>query len=708
MKAYRQNVRGALDDRFLRKAMDMFAVAYRSSRKDAFAGVDKDRLIDEVARRKDNAIANMGQLLEQFTATAQKNGLNVHVAENARQANEIISAIAADSKVKKIIKSKSMTSEETLLNHHLEAKGYDVTETDLGEWIIQLRKERPSHMVLPAIHLSRYQVSDLFSDVTGTRQGHDIEKLVKVARRELRQKFAEADMGITGANFAIADTGTIGLATNEGNARLVTTLPRIHVALVGMEKLVPTLQDALAINRVLPRNATGQSITSYITWITGPAPWTGEGHQKKAMHIVFLDNGRRSLAGHHDFKQVLRCVRCGACANVCPVYRMVGGHQMGHIYIGAIGLILTYFFHGRDPARNLIQNCIHCGGCKEICAAGIDLPGLINKVHTAILNEEGHPLKSTLLSKVLSNRQLFHRLLRAAQLAQKPLVDDQGFLRHLPHLFSKEHAFRQLPAIASRPFRDRWPSLKSKPDDPRLRIALFSGCVQDFVYPEHLEAAVDLFAEHRIAVRFPMQQTCCGLPVQMMGEPEAARQVAARNVLALAADDIDYVVTLCASCASHLKKGYPDLLVKPSSLVQKARRLAEKVLPFSSFCNDVLDIPADPAISSRGKITYHAPCHLCKGLGVRRAPHRLIEKSGYDFIPAVEEETCCGFGGTYSTKFPAISSEILNKKLNDAVATGARHLVTECPGCLMQLRGGARQRKMDLTVHHLSEIVKVR
>jgi Fe-S oxidoreductase len=424
------------------------------------------------------------------------------------------------------------------------------------------------------------------------------------------------------------------------------------------------------------------------------------------MHIVFLDNGRRALAGQRDFKQVLRCVRCGACANVCPVYRMVGGHQMGHIYIGAIGLILTYFFHGRDQARNLIQNCINCGACKEICAAGIDLPGLIKKVYAAILNEEGHPLKSTLLSKVLRSRKLFHRLLRSAQLAQKPLVDDQGYLRHLPHIFSKAHGFRQLPAIASQPFRDRWPALKKSPADPKFRIALFSGCVQDFVYPEHLEAAVALFAEHQVAVRFPMEQTCCGLPVQMMGEPDAARQVAAQNVLAMKAHDVDYVVTLCASCASHLKNGYPDMLARHASLALKARRMAEKVLPFSSFCNDVINVPADTAPSSRGKMTYHAPCHLCRGLGVRQAPHELIEKSGYDFAPAAEEETCCGFGGTYSTKFPAISAEILNKKLDDAAATGARHLVTECPGCLMQLRGGAKRRNMDLTVHHLSEIFK--
>jgi iron-sulfur cluster protein len=704
MKDYRNEVRVALDNEFLRKAMDNFAVAYRDARENAFAGLDRDSLIDEVARRKDAAIANLDQLLERFKTVAAGKGIFVHVAQNAQHANEIISTIAAVSKVKKIVKSKSMTAEETLLNHHLQAKGYHVTETDLGEWIIQLRGEGPSHMVLPAIHLSRHQVAELFTGVTGRRQDSEIEKLVKVARRELRQRFVEADMGITGANFAIADTATIGLATNEGNARLLTTLPRVHVALVGLEKLVPTLQDALAVNRVLPRNATGQSITSYLTWITGPAPWHGDRETKKTMHIVFLDNGRRAMAGHRDFRQVLRCVRCGACANVCPVYRMVGGHQMGHIYIGAIGLILTYFFHGRDQARHLVQNCINCGACKDVCAAGIDLPRLIKQVYATILNEEGHPLKSTLLAKVLRNRKLFHRLLRSAQLAQTPMVDDQGYLRHLPHIFSKDHGFRRLPAIDPHPFRDRWPALIKHPAQPRCRIALFSGCVQDFVYPEHLENAVALFGRQQVAVRFPMDQTCCGLPVQMMGEAEAARQVAVQNVLALDADDVDYVVTLCASCASHLKKSYPEMLARQSSLALKARRLAEKILPFSSFCHDVLGLQADPQHAIRGKMTYHAPCHLCRGLGVREAPHALIRTAGYEFVPADEEETCCGFGGTYSTKFPSISAEILKKKLDDAAATGARFLVTECPGCLMQLRGGAKRRNMDLHVMHLSEI----
>ncbi len=706
LKAYKKNVDAALQNEFLRTAMDNFAVAYRTGRENAFAGINVEALVSEIAESKDAAIARMDELFKEFKQNAEKTGVTVHLAETAQQANEIISRIASEHDVQKIVKSKSMTAEETLLNHHLEADGYDVIETDLGEWIIQLRGEGPSHMVMPAIHLSRYQVADLFTDVTGQKQDSEIERLVKVARRELRQHFIEADMGISGANFALADTGTIGLTTNEGNARLVTTLPRVHVALVGLDKLIPTLHDALLVNRALPRNATGQGITSYVTWITGPNTCASAPENKKKMHIVFLDNGRRTLAKDPVFSQVLRCVRCGACANVCPVYRMVGGHQYGHIYIGAIGLIITYFFHGREKAKNLVQNCVNCGACKAVCAAGIDLPRLIKEVHARIQNEDGHPLTSLLLGKVLRNRKLFHSLLRSARIAQKPVTDDSQYLRHLPFIFAKEHNFRALPAIAEKPFRDRWLQLKPEVTDPRYSVALFSGCVQDFVYPEQLEAAVKLLADRKVALEFPMEQSCCGLPVEMMGEQEAAREVARQNMNAMINPNFDYIITLCASCASHLKVGYQKLFEYDPSMTDQVKSFTEKVYPFSAFLNDILKIEADAFQHSGTKTTYHAPCHLCRGLGVSEAPHALIEKAGLEFCPAEEEETCCGFGGTYSSKFPNISAQILSRKLDDFNKTGAELLVTECPGCVMQLRGGGKKRGDRLKVMHIAEALE--
>jgi len=302
---YKKRINNALSNNFLRSAMDNFAVAYRTGRKNAFSGMDINSLIKEVSFIKQNALENMEMLLQRFSSRAEQNGVHVHLAETAEDACSIIEKIAEDTSSKKIIKSKSMTAEEIHLNTWLESHGLEVTETDLGEWIVQLRHEGPSHMVMPAIHLSRFQVADLFSDVTGRNEDSEIEKLVKVARKKLRNKFIEADMGITGANFVLADSGTIGIVTNEGNARLVTTLPRVHVVLAGIDKLLPSIKEALTINKVLPRNATGQAITSYVTWITGPSQCSITENKKREMHIVFLDNGRKKIADQGIIKKTM-------------------------------------------------------------------------------------------------------------------------------------------------------------------------------------------------------------------------------------------------------------------------------------------------------------------------------------------------------------------------------------------------------------------
>ncbi|PKN09081.1 MAG: (Fe-S)-binding protein [Deltaproteobacteria bacterium HGW-Deltaproteobacteria-8] len=708
LKEYRGEMQGALDNDFLRTAMDNFAVAYRASRIKAFAGMDVDGLVQEIAKAKDQAMARMDELFEEFKKNAERQGVTVHVAKTGHEANEIIARIAEKAGVKRVVKSKSMTAEETHLNLHLEAQGLEVVETDLGEWIIQLRHEGPTHMVMPAIHLSRYQVAELFSDVTGTKQEGDIQKLVKVARRELRAKYVQAEMGISGGNFAIAETGTIALCTNEGNARLVTTLPRVHVALVGLDKLTPSINDALRVLKVLPRNATGQAITSYVTWITGPGECEASPDGKKEMHVVFLDNGRRALAKDPVFSQVLRCVRCGACANVCPVYRLVGGHQYGHIYIGAIGLILTYFYHGREKAKNLVQNCINCGACKASCVGGIDLPRLIKEVHARIQDESGHPLQSQLLGMVLKSRKMFHTLLRSARAVQKPVTGGTPYLRHLPMIFARGQEFRALPAIAEQAFRDQFEAIKPKVSSPKYRVALFSGCVQDFVYPEQAVAAVKVLAKHNVAVDFPMDQSCCGLPVQMMGEREASRSVAAQNVTAFDPASYDYILTLCASCASHLKHGYPDILGKDPKLAVKVQQFADRVIDFSSFVHDVLKVEASEFRADGKTATYHAPCHLCRGLGVTEAPRELIHTGGLTYLPADEEDVCCGFGGTYSMKFPELSAELLKKKLANVERTGAELLLTDCPGCIMQLRGGLEAKGSRLQVQHVAEALAER
>jgi iron-sulfur cluster protein len=709
MKTYKAKIKTALENRFLRQALDNFASAYKVSRDKAFDGIDLETLKQQIAESKDQALPQLEAFFHRFKEKAEAAGAVVHLAATAQEANEIIARIGRENQVKTIVKSKSMTAEETHLNDHLESQGFKVTETDLGEWIIQLRHEGPSHMVMPAIHLSRRQVGKLFSEVTGKPLDlEDIDRMVKVARSELRPAFQTADMGISGANFAIAETGTLGIMTNEGNGRLTTTLPRVHLALVGLEKLVPDLAAALRIMKVLPKNATGQALTSYVTWITGAVPCDASDTGRKKMHIVFLDNGRLELAKDPVFAEALRCIRCGACSNVCPVYGKVGGHTLGHVYIGAIGLILTYFYHGKDNARAIVRNCLNCQACKSVCPVNIDLPYLIKKIYGNVLKDEGtRPVKNTVLSAVMKNRRMFHSLLKAAAAVQKPLVQSEaGVLRHLPFVFGKSHDFRTLPALAERSFRDQWPSLRPRLDSPTMRVALFGGCVADFVSPEQAVSLLRLLTAYNVQMEYPMGQSCCGLPAMMMAEEETAREVAVQNLNALEIDRYDYVLVLCASCGSHLKEGYRHLLLtsKPEAM-EKWRMLRDKLMDFSSFIVNVLKVSPDRFQQNGKKAAYHSPCHLCRGLGVTREPRALLPIAGLAYLPCKDEDVCCGFGGSYSLEFPEISAEILHQKLDHVEQTGAEVLVTDCPGCVLQLRGGMNKRNSRVQVRHIAEVV---
>jgi len=707
IKTYKKQLKEALSDQFLRTALDNFNTAYRENRSAVYEGIDFEGIKKEITAGKDAVLPRLLELFEAFKTHAEAAGVNVHTAQDAKKANEIIAAIAKDNNVKKIIKSKSMTAEETFLNDHLEKEGYIVTETDLGEWIIQLRKEGPSHMVMPAIHLSRYQVGDLFEKVTREKlDSENIDKLVKVARKTLRPAYLEADMGISGANFAIAESGALGLVTNEGNMRLVTTLPKVHVALVGYDKLIPDLKTMLRILKVLPRNATGQAITSYVTWIKGTVECSASPSNRKIMHVVFLDNGRLTLAKDTVFAEVLRCIRCGACANVCPVYSKVGGHKYGHVYIGAIGLILTLFYHGKENDRAIVKNCINCQACKEVCPVDIDLPHLIKKTYRAVLDQDGKtPVKNVLLSKVLKNRKLFHFILRNAYLAQKPLAKKKTMIRHLPHFFEKEHGFRSLPVIAGTPFRDQWKTIHSYVVKPKHTIALFSGCAVDFIYPEQAAALLKVFQKYDVQVEFPMEQTCCGLPALMAAEEETAKEVALQNLKAVMSEKYDYILTLCASCGSHLKHNYPKIFKDASLSPENLKAFTDKIIDVSSFMVNVLKASSEDFNVTGEKVAYHSPCHLCRGMKVTNEPRKLIELAGYDYVKSKDEDVCCGFGGSYSVDFPEISAEILKKKLDNVEAADAKFLVTDCPGCVLQLRGGMDKREGKIQVKHIVEIL---
>src|SRR5512139_586500 len=328
---------------------------------------------------RNRALENLDVWLEIFERNATARGATVLWAETPADVNALVLEIAARHSVRKIIKSKSMVSEESALDHAIEAAGMQVVETDLGEYILQINDyEPPSHLIGPALHKSKEEVADLFHQKHGTPRKTEIEELCLEARGVLRQHYLTADMGISGGNFFIAETGSVLLVTNEGNATLGTTLPRVHVAISGIEKIVPTLEDAATLMRLLPRSATGQSISNYVDVLTG-TKGVGEFHGAEHMYYILVDSGRTAVLAS-EVREALRCIRCGACMNHCPVYQNVGGHSYGWVYPGPIGSILTPMYVGLDKAQDLPAASTLCNQCGVVCPVMIPLPDLQRKL----------------------------------------------------------------------------------------------------------------------------------------------------------------------------------------------------------------------------------------------------------------------------------------------------------------------------------------
>jgi len=376
---FKQTASVKLNDAVLQKALKNAKGKFVDGRAASVATIDNwEAIRTHAAALRDRVIDSLDAYLIEFEQKAISRGAVVHWAETADEANAIIVKIARDNAVKTVTKSKSMVSEEVALNDALEAAGVTVLETDLGEYILQLAKEPPSHIVAPAVHKSKEQVAQLFVDHHHTPRLTDIAAMTREAREVLRSHFLAADMGISGANFVIAETGTTLTVTNEGNADMVTTIPRIHCVITGIEKVIPTLDDFATLMRLLPRSAIGQSITNYLTLTTGiKAPDEQEGPEQ--MHIVLVDAGRTKLVGS-EMSEMLRCIRCGACMNHCPVYQNVGGHAYGWVYPGPMGSVLTPVYKGIENAGDLPNASTFCGECQVVCPVKIPLPDLMRKL----------------------------------------------------------------------------------------------------------------------------------------------------------------------------------------------------------------------------------------------------------------------------------------------------------------------------------------
>jgi len=476
-ETFDRNSREALKNPQLRSALRNLAVTFGDRRKSAIGTVDDFEGLRERARRiKDETLLHLDKYLEQFESNAEKTGAKVHWARDGSEACHIVLDLLTEIGATKVVKSKSMATEEIHLNHALEDKGIYPVETDLGEWIIQLAGETPSHIVVPAIHKSKRQIAALFTDKIGLEKTDDVDRLTATARDFLRSRFAESEVGISGVNFGIAETGTIVIIENEGNIRLTTGVPRRHIALMGIEKIIPRLQDVDVFLKLLPRSGTGQDLTAYQSFITGiKRRSVDEGPDE--LHIILMDNGRSRLLAHPVTRQTLACIRCGACLNACPVYQQIGGHAYGAVYPGPIGAILTPQLFGLDRSKQLPYASSLCGACREVCPVKIDIPEVLLHLRAEIVDGQANGLAAeSTVKRKFSERAAFAAYSfawrrpwlyrfgsRVSRIFQKPIVRDNKIAASskLANLISPVAAWtegRDAPPMAPRSFREIWAS----------------------------------------------------------------------------------------------------------------------------------------------------------------------------------------------------------------------------------------------------------
>jgi L-lactate dehydrogenase complex protein LldF len=455
---FHRNAQKALADRTLQAALGRATgrfLGHRAEAVAAFPGFEDAR--ERASAVKKEALARLDEHLERFIAEATRRGAVVHVARDAPQAREIAVRIAKEEGIALAVKSKSMASEEISLNVALEKAGVEVVESDLGEYIIQLAGEPPSHIIAPAVHKTREEISRLFERKLGEPPTDSIPALVAIARKHLRARFLSAGMGISGANFLVADTGSVVLVTNEGNARMGTILPRVHLAVAGIEKVIPGMADLPTFLRLLPRSASGQTLSSYVSILTGTRR-DGDAEGPERMHILLLDCGRSAIL-EGKYREVLKCIRCGACLNACPVYQSVGGHAYGWVYSGPIGAVLTPLLVGLPEAAPLPDASTLCGACGEVCPVKIPLPDFLLELRSDLrsqgLKTPGEIAGMKGYAGVMKRAGLLEALERVAGLLAQFFTKGKP-VEGLPYPFSGWTERRDFPAAAAQPFRKQW------------------------------------------------------------------------------------------------------------------------------------------------------------------------------------------------------------------------------------------------------------
>jgi len=651
-------------------------------------------LLREVRKIKEESIENLEQNIERVRKALEERGAELKIAKDGAEASRMVLEVCKQYGVKLVVKSKSLTTEEIELNKVLESEDIEVIETDLGERIVQLAGQKPSHILGPAFHMTRDEVAEIFTKHYGKPIPPDPQQIVLEVRKEFREKYQRAGMAITGANFIIAENGAMVLVTNEGNDRLALAFAPIHIVIAGVEKIVSSTRDVLKILKILPRNATGQRLSSYVSFhlpnITA-YPREARLSPRRTIYIL-IDNGRMGARQDQEIKEILYCIRCASCLQVCPPYNMVGGHVFGYIYSGPMGIPWTMIAHGLEKTY-FSQLCNTCGLCREACPLDINLPYINSIVKERYGKRFGYPPLNKSLKRYES---LITLASRAPNLSNKLL--DSNFARKIMEKFIGIDSRRPLPRLSEKNLGEIFTEL-GLPE--KGNILLYTDSLIYYMHPDWAVKAAKILSSLGYRVIIPSLKSC-GMPLIQYGFMDEARRVAEYNVEYLYGliEQGYIVVSLEPTAQECLTNYYPKLLGN-----KKSRIVAENSYGFFEFLKKIGWKEVTKVLKSLQGVyvTYHLPCHS------RTRDESIIVK---EFLEALGAKVyfkrigCCGLAGTWGMKKNGhgydISIEIGRYLVREYEKLGGEFIVTECSICLLQF-----QHLSNLPSRHPLQLVQL-
>ena len=707
---FEQRLKRALASPDLRIALERSLSQLRDRRARALAEIDFPTLRADLTARRTETVDQLPDLVERFTTEARAAGAQVHLAADAAEARAIIGGIAREHGVRLAIEAESPVIEEIELDPYLETIGVVPIGTALASWICRRAGDAALQSASPQEERRREQSAALLNLLLGERlDPDDGDRVFQAARLRLREQLI-AGMTITGANAAIAESGALGVVEETDEERLAAALPPIQVALLGIEAIVASRDDAAAVLGLLESGGTSGQPPRCVSFISGALGGDGA-RGARQLHVVLLDNGRTGMLADGEFREALRCIGCAACSQVCPPFAVVGEQAFGHIYSGPIGLVKTAWHHGVEAASGPQSLCISCNACEPVCPVAIPLPRLILGLREQATKGKAQPIG---VRAGLAALYGGGALAPAGRLFQRPLRRGSGFIGG-PMLPGGE--WRRLPRVPGKSFterlarREREGAVLARRQAPLgrtgaagLRVAYFPGCLTDRFYPEMGEAAVRLLQAAGAEVVVPPRTGCCGLPAYDSGDRERAFTLAKATIATLRPARVDYVVSSSPSCAVCISQDYAHILREDSGWQSRAAELGPRVLDLTAFMDRIARFPPGSLRARERQATYHDACASYNCLGLSVEGRRLVrDAAGGEIVEMAEPSACCGFGGAGSFEHPEVAKRITEKKLTQIDHTGAALVLTDNPGCILHLRGALHARGSSVRVQHLAE-----